>query len=334
MLKKVNTLLILIFLLSLGIRLASYPGIFLPDGIHFNGADSYYHARRIEYGIKHFPKVLISDQYMAFPKGGYCIWPPLFDFLIATVSWIISLGKFNRTIMEITAVLFPPIIGAFTVFPLFGLGRLLFSKGAGLAAASLLAILPVHIAYSKIGRVDQHVLEVLLFTCFLYFFLKTLSWASEIKASSEIGPDRKAFLPMIYSGIMLASLILTWQGAIVFPLLMAIYFLMQLFIDKLKNRSQKPLFYVIAVPLTTCLMILFPITWLALHLEPQVPFSYVAFSYFQPVFVLAVLIVSILIGMLFSERLWLKLLGGLGFIVLLWGLYKLEIGRASCRERV
>ena len=55
-----------LFAVALALRLSPWQGVFHSDGIGPQGTDAYYHLRRIQYAIDHFPGFLSFDPFINF----------------------------------------------------------------------------------------------------------------------------------------------------------------------------------------------------------------------------------------------------------------------------
>ncbi len=141
--------------LALLVRALPLPTVFAPSGVHPSGPDAYYHLRRIAYTVVGFPRFLDFDPYVAFPDGGRPIWTPLFDFTLAALArgW---LGPQSGAPLEGLLMWVAPCFGAATVLSLFLLARRVWGSRTAWLAALLLALLPAHFVYSRLGELDHH----------------------------------------------------------------------------------------------------------------------------------------------------------------------------------
>ncbi|MBI3181496.1 MAG: hypothetical protein HYZ28_05080 [Myxococcales bacterium] len=187
--------------ISAGVRLASWPQVFTPEGVRLLGDfDCYYHALRARRIAESYPKVPWRDEQLNHPNGADILWPPLFDQLIATGAVLAS----DRSLqgVERSAALLPPFLGAATVLLLLALGGSVLGGRAALPAL-LLALLPAHIDYSLLGRADHHVLELLL--CSLVVF----GLAAALRSPS----GRRRWLVLALSGLSAALGFWNWMGS-------------------------------------------------------------------------------------------------------------------------
>lgn len=180
---------------------ALYRGLVLtPAGVLPFDGDSFYHFRRIGWTVRNFPDVLSVDPYVNFPHGGEPIWAPTFDFALAVVVRLV-LGVGDDDAMERLLCWVPVLLGALHVVLLFLLGRRFLSRPAAVAAALLLAVLPAHFAYSRLGFVDHHVAVSLVGSLVLFAALR---FAAE--------PSQRAAL---WIGLAFAGAFALWPGALI-----------------------------------------------------------------------------------------------------------------------
>jgi dolichyl-diphosphooligosaccharide--protein glycosyltransferase len=175
--------------------------------IVFHDNDAYYHARRIFYTVVRFPELLRSDPYLNFPHGGEPIWSPLFDFAAALLVRL-TVGA-DLPAMERLLVWLPPALGAATVVLAWWTARACFGRGAAWLAGGLVAVLPAHFLYSRIGFVDHHAAVALVGAALLAVALR---WArSGAGPPAAGGPGAGLALA---SGVLVAIALLLWPGMI------------------------------------------------------------------------------------------------------------------------
>jgi len=131
-------------------------------------------------------------------------WPPLFDFL---------LGGFARLLaddprgFETVAAWSGPVCALVTLVPIYWAGRLLGSRGAGLAAALCYAVLPVSVTFSRVGNPDHHAAVAMLGA---WLLLACLGLGNASASNQRVRGW----------GILLAlaqfALLLTWHGSLLY----------------------------------------------------------------------------------------------------------------------
>ena len=198
-----------LFAVALALRLSPWQGVFHSDGITPHGTDAYYHLRRIQYAIDHFPGFLSFDPFINFPHGAQPIWPPTFDWLVALLLRVL-VGPGDPDAMERCAMWVPAVIGAATVVLAYFLGRRFFSQGVGVLSAIFLSLLPAHFWYSQLGFVDHHAAVALLSLCLLWAGMRLSGQTPESEGFDWDGMRRAAPL-----GLAMGLALLVWPGSLI-----------------------------------------------------------------------------------------------------------------------
>src|SRR6266542_1815387 len=120
-------------------------------------SDDNYHLRRARFALEHYPKTIIFDTLMNFPRGGVAIWPPLYDVALATPTRLLHGGKAPPETLEREAAWVPVAFAAGAILLAGLLGRELIGPAAGMALALFVALSPGHILWTQYGHTDQHV---------------------------------------------------------------------------------------------------------------------------------------------------------------------------------
>ena len=194
---------LLLGLLAAAVRALPFRRVFHSDAVNLHGYDSFYHLRRIQFSVDHFPASLNFDPFINFPHGARPIWPPTFDWVAALLLRPIS-GVGQPEAVLCLAVWLPPLLGAATVVVLYWLALRYFDQTVALLAAAALAVMPAHFWYSQLGLVDHHVL-VALITTFM------LGAAMEAVGSIDKSSPRVA----LWLGFSIGFSLLTWPGSLI-----------------------------------------------------------------------------------------------------------------------
>jgi len=239
----------LLVAVSLYIRVAlPYDSVLGGTFVRFGGNDPWYNMRIVENTLHNFPHRIYYDAYTYYPYGTVKGFAPLFDYLLAAIIWMIGLGSPFATLgqesIDVIGAWYPAVLGALTVIPVYFIGKEVWNRNAGLLAAALIAILPGQfLSRSILGFTDHHVLETLLSTTAILFFIMALKAAksSEITFYSIVKKDWTVLKrPIIYSilaGIFLGSLQLAWIGAPLIMFVLIVYAIVQYIIDHLRGES-------------------------------------------------------------------------------------------------
>jgi len=185
-------------------------------GITFISPDPYYHARRILLTAQNFPHLPIFDYYLSYPTGAYCIWPPLFDFLCASIVYVVGLGNPSVGLIEFIAALYPIFFVFLVIVLTYLIGKEIFNEYVGIIAAAILSFLPASTRVSEFGYTDHHIAEAFSLLLMCYLTLK-------------VKDNLKSFL---WLGLSIGMALLFWQGSIVFAGIIFFY----LFIKKIRYK--------------------------------------------------------------------------------------------------
>lgn len=179
--------------------------LFIGEAVHLPAPlftpDPHYHTRRVQLLVKNYPYLPVFDYYIAYPTGGYCIWPPLFDFLAGTLAYLLFLGKPTFEQVEWVCAIYPILYGMAVVLMTYLITKRLFNKKLAFFSSLLAAILPGTISWSRLGYNDHHIAETLALLLIIYFLISN----QENKINH-----------WIYLGISFGIGMLLWQGSILF----------------------------------------------------------------------------------------------------------------------
>ena len=282
-------------LFLLGLAFAAVAGVALRLGTYRQlqdgprtravSSDDYYHLRRARFAVAHFPRTVFFDPLMNFPAGGIPIWPPIFDLALATPSLLLHGPQAPGNAIEREAAWVPLAFAAGTIVLAGFLGRRVYGVRAGVVTALFLAVAPAHILWSQYGHVEQHVAESFFGVAVL------LAWLVSRDRTEEPGNARREAA----AGAVLALAVLAWQGAVFWGAIFAL----ALVLESLRSRATVFRAAVLTLGLPAALVALATAAWTR---GIQMPFTYVSFGYFQPVFLAAlaagVVLLDTIIGVL------------------------------------
>ena len=201
------------FLSGLLVRGLPAPTLFASDRVHLPFAgDAYYHLRRIQYTVAHFPETIGFDPYVSFPNGSEIFWPAVFDWTLAGLIRAL-VGAGDPHAVERLAVWAPAILGAATAAAVAWLATRAFGSVAGWVAGLLYAGLPMSFQFSQIGMIDHHVAIALLSAFVLAALHALVEGESEDEALGTLPFDRATGRTLAL-GLLLGGLILTWPGGL------------------------------------------------------------------------------------------------------------------------
>jgi dolichyl-diphosphooligosaccharide--protein glycosyltransferase len=216
--------LFLIFCLSFFIRTYFSYNIIFSDGAVKYGDDAMYHMRFLENLLLggHFPSFIYFDAFTNFPHGTYDGIAPLYDFILACVIWLISLGKPTLEVINKIAPFYPVFLGSLIPIAVYFITRVFWDAKVSFVAAVLSSISTPILYKSLLGYNDHHVAEILFSSLTMIFLLYGLREAKNSVSAKNINLWVYIFL----CGISMGAYLLIWRGAIIFLFLIFIFFIL------------------------------------------------------------------------------------------------------------
>ncbi len=239
------------------------------------GSDSHYNARIINY-IAENHEHLLKDPLRGYPfsdKGN--VRPPLYAWSVVLGGHILApfLGSLDKGI-QFSFIFSSAFWGALTIVPVYLIGKKTFGKKAGIAGTFLLTISAGHLERGVITNTNHDAFSLFLVVTAFYFFMRSLEvlpddkkWISDwmdlekIKSglSEFFGNNKRALLYAGMAGMSLGSMALAWKGYAYAVVIILVYFLIQLVIDKF--RKQDSLGITVCVFITIMLTLLLVLPW-------------------------------------------------------------------------
>ncbi|MBN1691403.1 MAG: oligosaccharyl transferase, archaeosortase A system-associated [Dehalococcoidia bacterium] len=236
-------LLCAIFGISLALRTGlPWEQVFTGQWIKLTDNDAYYYVRLLDNLSSHFPLLGKFDPYSIFPAGKDLSGQPLFFvYFMGFFTWLLGGGHPSQQTVDVVAVLFPAVLGALMVFPVFFIGRAVFNKWAGLAAALFITFIPgEYLARTLLGNTDIHAMEIFFSTLFMLFLLLAVNSGKDTSLHPLPQAGRRALArPIIYSaaaGLCLGIYVMSWEGALLFVLISFAWLVLQIIINHLRGR--------------------------------------------------------------------------------------------------
>jgi oligosaccharyl transferase (archaeosortase A-associated) len=253
-------------IVALFIRIAlPYQTVFSGPWIKLTGIDAYYYLRLVDNLVVNFPRLIGFDPYQIFPGGDFINRVPNFFVYMLTIP-IKLFGGLNPSsqVVDSIAVYIPAILGALTVIPIYFLGKALMNRWAGLIAAFIVALMPGELLLrSLLGYTDHHIAEVIFTSCFILFFILAIKYGREFtyEALKKGGfPAVNEHMPYaIIAGIFLGFYIITWQGALLFVLIIFTFFIIQFINDHLRGFPTDYLSKTAIISFLVALLIVVPV---------------------------------------------------------------------------
>ncbi len=294
---------IVLVLVAFVIRSVSSWTVFANGKVLFTGADPFYHIRRIVYTTQNFPSTLTFDSYLNYPYGFDIGWPPLYDQAAAIFALIFGLGNPDIHTIEVAGAIFPALLGALTIIPIYFATLSIFDKRAALLSACVISLIPAHLAVSRVGATDHHVAEVLLSTTAYVFYMLCLKYGKDINLSfsdlKQISSRWSVAKPLIYSGaagIILGLAVFTWIGSPIYIGLIILFALVQFTLDLRKRISSEYLVINTATTYLVTLIVIVP--FISVMVPPGYEISGMFLSWFHVLYVSILLLSTIVLGVL------------------------------------
>ncbi|MCU0861338.1 MAG: hypothetical protein MUE65_03365, partial [Methanomassiliicoccales archaeon] len=274
---RTAVILVLVVLLAFFVRSYFVWGPSVDNGyLYSGGSDSYYHARVIDY-VSQTGKHLYMDPLLNYPWEMRNPRPPLFDWSVAVTGMVWSgisgdavSDSANLVLIGATA-----FWGALTCIPVYLIGREAFNRKAGLVAAFLFALTAGHIERSVASQAD-HDAMILFFVVFgFYFLLKSLKaitgdrWVSKWKEPKAVSAGLRSYFQMnqvslIYAalgGVCVAAVAFIWTGYMYILIIVLVYFLLQVFINRFRNVDSMGVMMSVLVMLGLAFLLAAPLYW-------------------------------------------------------------------------
>jgi oligosaccharyl transferase (archaeosortase A-associated) len=274
--------LVFVFLFSLYLRVyRPMSRIFVGDSVFFDGNDPWYHMMLAKSTVLNLQRPWF-DPLTFFPEGAPIHFGPFMSWAIAILSYIAGLGSPSMHTVEVVGAIFPAVLGALLVFPVYFIGRELGGRTAGFLGAVMIAVLPGQLlSRSVIGFTDHHVAEVLLSTtAMLFFILAIREGAGRLTFASLRGGDLRTLKrPLTYSlfaGLFLGLYIDAWAAGHLFVGIILAFATIQGIVDHMRGKNVEYLGIVGAISLLVALLLILP------FVDAQNGFGPVYYSLFQP----------------------------------------------------
>ena len=264
--------LVLIFGISLFLRFYFVYGLAFPQGLYTGGSDSYYWERALRYSYD-TGKDLAWDPLLNYPVGLPNPRPPLFPWFSLALGRTIA-PLFGDAWEAVVWVLLAStgLFGALTVFPTYLLAKEAFGRRAGLVAAFLLGVSAAHLGRSQATDADHDAFTLFFVVCTFYFYLRALrslrtrrwveNWFSlpSIRAGTRafVKEERTAILYALLAGLSVTAIALSWQGWAYVPVILLVYFVAQLFLDRVRNQDTMGVTALFGIILATPLLLALP----------------------------------------------------------------------------
>ena len=234
-----------------------------PDGTglskyYLSGPDPYYNMRLVDetlYGENKgcYPYYGDADPLLNYPIGRTGARAPLFNMMAIGFSRVLTPFMPEIDAVGYAMQFVPALFGALLVFPVYFIGKLVYSKKAGLLAALFIAFIPIHLGSghgSAYSLFDHDSFNLLLFTLTFLFLIK----------STKEKDRTKSILYAVLGGVPLAALTMTWVESQYLYAVIAVYVIVQMIIDIFTSKISTKTFFTATILLFSGYLISLPIS--------------------------------------------------------------------------
>jgi len=291
------------------------------------GSDPWYMKRVVDYVIAENAH-LIWDADRNYPVGGINPRPPLFSWSMAMAAMLLTnLGLSSDEAVWYSMLALPAIFGALIVFPMAGIAKDHFGKGAGVIAAWLIAFMPTHVQKSTWAMADHDSFVLLFLTAAFMFYLRAIkhggderlsrttnAWPSGIYNALGVvmKEKRTASMNAIAAGVCFGIVALGWKGFVYGPAIIFLAYVVQVAMNMLRKKDSTTISTINLLLLGTIFVMIIPF-----YAHPQLDLVWNSTG-LQPLLFIAVFTLAIAwITTGFRDKPWLLVLGSLftgGFV--------------------
>jgi len=283
--KRTVTIITLVGIMFLVLFMNSYfnytsGGAYNEDGdtlgtkFYLSGPDPYYNMRTCEETLEkgYYPYVVDEDPLLNYPVGDKGSRPPFFNMIAVSSALFVNTvsGMPVLDALGWCMLFLPAIYGALLIFPVYGIGKELFSRKVGVFSAFLIALIPIHIGSghgSSFSLFDHDSFLLLLFTLTFYLFIKALKTK-----------DKRGYFYAISAGVVMGAIQMTWVAAQVIFLIFCIFLVFYVFINILRTKYDMVPCEKVSIMLATAFIISLPYMMM-INRTFHYPFLTMAFSF-------------------------------------------------------
>ncbi len=164
---------VLFIFLAFALRISNMGQVFHERGVTLCDPDGCYHMLLVGRIMDHYPKVPTWDSGLAHPTGAKIPWPPLFDFLIATLALPFRLIWSNAAADKVAALV-PPLLGSLAIIPLAFFVRRWKKPLITFTTLLIYSLMPAAVAPAMLCVLDHHVAVLLMNLILALTFLRTI----------------------------------------------------------------------------------------------------------------------------------------------------------------
>ena len=259
-----QTYLILAAILFLAFFLRSYfaYGISIDNGFALSGgADAVYYERLIEYILVTGQQLLIEPLHN-YPHEAQNLREPLYAWAVVMGGLFLSLfGIPIDTAVGMSFMFSTPVFGTLMIIPVYLMAKDAFGTRVGIIAAALVAVSSGALSLTVLSDGDHDAMAMFFILWGFYFLMRAFErirgthWVSNWRSGSDITAglrsymveNRVSLLCALMAGMCLAIAAMTWKGFVYTLVIVTIFLLVQLLMDRFSNRDSLAVTMVFAV---------------------------------------------------------------------------------------
>ena len=227
------------------------------DQYYLSGPDPYYNMRHVEetlYGENpgQYPFYAENDPLLNYPLGRSGGRGPFMNILSIGFGQLLTPFMDEADAVGLSMQFLPALFGALLVFPIYFIGKTLFSKKVGILAALFLALVPIHLGSghgSAYALFDHDSLNMFLIITSYFFVLKGVT-TFDMKKSSMYA---------LLAGLPLAALTMVWVEAEYLYTMIALYAIVQMIIGLYLGKKDFAVPRTAAITLFTGYLVSLPV---------------------------------------------------------------------------
>ena len=185
-----------------------------------------------------------TDSALNYPYGSVNIFPPLMDFILAAIAWVVSAaGVSAGTAAAGTLAFSAPIFAALTCWPVYLIGRKMFNdEKTGLLAALFYAFFALMIMTTVFSNGTEYAFVGFLFAFMVYFLLKATEDSDKNQPNSfrDIFGNKASLINLLIVGILFAMIALSWNMFGIILLMLVFLMTAQVVVDRLRSKAIAP----------------------------------------------------------------------------------------------
>jgi len=259
-----------------------YPGL-------SGGSDADFYFNVMYYALNTGHQLLYYPM-LDYPLGSYNPFLPFYvwsNVLLAyPISFIFHLplttsiysGRLSAGVVAFVSM--SAFAGVISIVVVYFLGKELFSRETGIVAAALMAFMPSILSESTVGF-GVHDPFIMMMTAIVFFFLfrslNTISgnrWVDRWNRKGSFMPDlpsirsgvrnyldtnRRSLLYAAMAGVFLGTVANAWEGYTYIIVIISLFYLIQSFLYKIKNRDTMALTFIYTVSVVITLVFSYPV---------------------------------------------------------------------------